>query len=124
MALKHNFLLRGFFNRRGYYNLDEISPADYRSGVLENGKRKTMRIWLRSSLLFAPAWMGPKCCRRRVARESTPRCRPTSSTCRRIRWLSKGTTRPTARQKDRWDGVSLTLFLDRGELQLANGGTR
>jgi hypothetical protein len=24
--------------------------------------------------------------------------------------------------KDRWDGVSLTLFLDRTELQMANGG--
>jgi len=24
--------------------------------------------------------------------------------------------------KNRWDGVSLTLFLDRTELQIANGG--
>src|SRR5205085_3104585 len=32
-ALKHNFLLRGFFNRRGYFDLDDISPADYRKGV-------------------------------------------------------------------------------------------
>jgi phospholipid/cholesterol/gamma-HCH transport system substrate-binding protein len=53
-ALKHNFLLRGFFNRRGYFNLDAISPAQYRSGVLENGKRKAMRIWLSSAVLFAP----------------------------------------------------------------------
>ena len=29
-ALKHNFLLRGFFNKRGYFDLAQISPADYR----------------------------------------------------------------------------------------------
>ena len=29
-ALKHNFLLRGFFRKRGYYNLDRISPEQYR----------------------------------------------------------------------------------------------
>jgi phospholipid/cholesterol/gamma-HCH transport system substrate-binding protein len=51
-AMKHNFLLRGFFNRRGYFDLDAISPAQYRSGVLENGKRKAMRIWLTAPLLF------------------------------------------------------------------------
>lgn len=53
-ALKHNFLLRGFFNRRGYFNLDAISPAQYRNGVLENGKRRAMRIWLGSDVLFEP----------------------------------------------------------------------
>ena len=51
-ALKHNFLLRGFFNRRGYFDLDAISPADYRKGILENGKRKAARIWLASRVLF------------------------------------------------------------------------
>jgi phospholipid/cholesterol/gamma-HCH transport system substrate-binding protein len=51
-ALKRNFLLRGFFNDRGYFDLDAISPVDYRSGVLENGKRKAMRIWLTSDSLF------------------------------------------------------------------------
>jgi phospholipid/cholesterol/gamma-HCH transport system substrate-binding protein len=53
-AMKHNFLLRGFFNRRGYYDLDTISPAEYRNGVLENGKRKAMRIWLGQNVLFEP----------------------------------------------------------------------
>jgi phospholipid/cholesterol/gamma-HCH transport system substrate-binding protein len=53
-AMKRNFLLRGFFNRRGYYDLDDISPAEYRSGVLENGKRKAMRIWLSAAVLFEP----------------------------------------------------------------------
>jgi phospholipid/cholesterol/gamma-HCH transport system substrate-binding protein len=53
-AMKHNFLLRGFFNKRGYFDLDAISPAQYRSGVLENGKRKAMRTWLAAAVLFVP----------------------------------------------------------------------
>lgn len=53
-AMKRNFLLRGFFNRRGYFDLNTISPAEYRNGVLENGKRKAMRIWLASAVLFEP----------------------------------------------------------------------
>jgi len=57
-AMKRNFLLRGFFNRRGYYDLDAISPAEYRKGVLENGKRKAMRIWLGSDVLFEPGPSG------------------------------------------------------------------
>ena len=57
-AMKHNFLLRGFFNRRGYFDLDAISPAEYSTGVLENGKRKAMRIWLGSPVLFATAANG------------------------------------------------------------------
>ena len=57
-AMKHNFLLRGFFNRRGYFDLNAISPAEYRNGVLENGKRKAMRIWLASAVLFEPGPAG------------------------------------------------------------------
>ena len=53
-AMKHNFLLRGFFNKRGYFDLSSISPADYRSGVLENGKRKATRIWVNADVLFEP----------------------------------------------------------------------
>lgn len=51
-AMKHNFLLRGFFNRRGYFDLDAISPDQYRNGVLENGRRTAMRIWLAAPILF------------------------------------------------------------------------
>jgi hypothetical protein len=29
-ALKHNFFLRGFFRRRGYYNLTHIPSDSYR----------------------------------------------------------------------------------------------
>src|SRR5262249_46224975 len=53
-AMKRNFFLRGFFNRRGYFDLDAIAPAEYRKGVLEQGGRKAMRIWLGADVLFEP----------------------------------------------------------------------
>jgi phospholipid/cholesterol/gamma-HCH transport system substrate-binding protein len=53
-ALKHNFLFRGFFKDRGYFDLDAISPQEYREGLLENGDRKAVRIWLGANVLFAP----------------------------------------------------------------------
>jgi phospholipid/cholesterol/gamma-HCH transport system substrate-binding protein len=52
-ALKRNFFFRGFFRDRGYYELDALSPAEYRRGVLEGDDRKALKIWLRSSVLFA-----------------------------------------------------------------------
>jgi hypothetical protein len=33
-ALKHNFLVRGFFRSRGYYSLTDISPDRYRTDKL------------------------------------------------------------------------------------------
>lgn len=51
-ALRHNFLLRGFFNRRGYYDLNAISPMEYREGLLENRRRRVLRIWLDAAVLF------------------------------------------------------------------------
>ncbi|PYR62425.1 MAG: hypothetical protein DMF91_06765 [Acidobacteria bacterium] len=52
-ALKRNFLLRGFFNRRGYFDLSQISPTDYRNGRLTAGdKRHAVRVWLSSAVLF------------------------------------------------------------------------
>jgi phospholipid/cholesterol/gamma-HCH transport system substrate-binding protein len=55
-ALKRNFLLRGFFNKRGYFDLAQISPADYRQGVLTKGSdRRLVRVWLRSDVLLEPA---------------------------------------------------------------------
>ena len=54
-ALKHNFLLRGYFNKRGYFDLAQISPADYRQGVLTKGSdRRLVRVWLRSDALWEP----------------------------------------------------------------------
>jgi phospholipid/cholesterol/gamma-HCH transport system substrate-binding protein len=54
-ALRHNFLLRGFFKKRGYFELAQISPADYRRGVLTKGSdRRLVRVWRRAEVLFEP----------------------------------------------------------------------
>jgi len=54
-ALRHNFLLRGFFNSRGYFDLEEISPAEYRHGALTNGGRTPVRVWLGADRVFDKA---------------------------------------------------------------------
>jgi phospholipid/cholesterol/gamma-HCH transport system substrate-binding protein len=55
-ALKRNFLLRGFFNRRGYFHLNDISPAEYRKGSLTtDGRRRVLRVWLRDGVIFSRA---------------------------------------------------------------------
>jgi hypothetical protein len=52
-ALKHNFLVRGFFKDRGFFNLEEISPEAYRNGALtKSGALRTVRVWLSSAVLF------------------------------------------------------------------------
>jgi phospholipid/cholesterol/gamma-HCH transport system substrate-binding protein len=52
-ALKRNFMLRGFYNRRGYFDLAQISPADYREGVLTvNSDRRSTRVFLAADALF------------------------------------------------------------------------
>lgn len=51
-ALKRNFFFRGFFNRRGYFDLDEISVQQYRQGALETGDRRVLRIWVSAAVLF------------------------------------------------------------------------
>ena len=51
-ALKRNFLFRGFFNRRGYFDLDDVSVAQYRQGALETKDRRALRIWLGAGVLF------------------------------------------------------------------------
>jgi phospholipid/cholesterol/gamma-HCH transport system substrate-binding protein len=54
-ALKRNFLVRGFFNNRGFFSLSSISPAEYRAGALtRKGARRTVRIWLGAPVLFEP----------------------------------------------------------------------
>jgi phospholipid/cholesterol/gamma-HCH transport system substrate-binding protein len=53
-ALKHNWFFSGYFKRRGYYSLNEISPEEYRSGVIEKaGDRARLGVWLAASVLFA-----------------------------------------------------------------------
>jgi phospholipid/cholesterol/gamma-HCH transport system substrate-binding protein len=50
-ALKHNFFLRGFFRRRGYYNLDQISAEQYRGDATFTSPAN-YRAWLSGSELF------------------------------------------------------------------------
>jgi phospholipid/cholesterol/gamma-HCH transport system substrate-binding protein len=52
-ALKRSFFFRGYFKDRGYYDLDTLSPVEYRKGVLEGDRRRALRIWLRAGVLFA-----------------------------------------------------------------------
>jgi phospholipid/cholesterol/gamma-HCH transport system substrate-binding protein len=53
-ALKRNFFFRGFFNRRGYFDLDDIGVEDYRNGALETKDRRVLRVWVSAEVLFAP----------------------------------------------------------------------
>src|SRR4029453_3904800 len=57
-ALKRNFFFRGFFNRRGYFDLDDVSPSDYRRGALQTHDRQVLKIWLSAGVLFAKAASG------------------------------------------------------------------
>jgi len=50
-ALKHNFLVRGFFRSRGYYNLDRISPEPYRRDAAFTNPAN-YRAWLSTPELF------------------------------------------------------------------------
>jgi len=50
-ALKHNFLLRGFFRSRGYYSLANMSPDVYRKDRLF-ADQNTDRAWLSADQLF------------------------------------------------------------------------
>jgi phospholipid/cholesterol/gamma-HCH transport system substrate-binding protein len=50
-ALKHNFFLRGFFRRRGYYNLDRISSEQYRRDSAFTSL-SNYRAWLPAGELF------------------------------------------------------------------------
>jgi phospholipid/cholesterol/gamma-HCH transport system substrate-binding protein len=51
-ALKRNFLFRGFFNRRGYFDLDDLTVEDYRRGAVEGKDRRVLRIWIAAARLF------------------------------------------------------------------------
>lgn len=51
-AMKRNFLLRGFFTRRGYFNLDDVTVAEYRGGALRASDRHPLRIWIAADVLF------------------------------------------------------------------------
>ncbi|MGE0815863.1 MAG: MlaD family protein [Vicinamibacterales bacterium] len=51
-ALKRNILFRGFFQSRGFYDLDAISREAYQAGLLERDNRTAVRVWLDADVLF------------------------------------------------------------------------
>jgi phospholipid/cholesterol/gamma-HCH transport system substrate-binding protein len=51
-ALKRNFLFRGFFRDRGFFDLDAISREAYLAGALERNDRTAIRIWIDAAHLF------------------------------------------------------------------------
>jgi phospholipid/cholesterol/gamma-HCH transport system substrate-binding protein len=165
-ALKRNFFLRGFFNRRGYYDLDAISPAEYESGVLENGDRKAMRIWLKSERLFETGPDGSEVLtadgRARIdsamsaylkylpsnplvvegyapgvtAAERFARSRRRAGLVRdyilgahqvppqNAGFIGLGNQALDSPEQNQWDGIALTLFLDRAALRAAGADAR
>jgi len=50
-ALKRNFFFRGFFNRRGFFDLKDISVDEYRKGALATADRRVLRIWVGTPVL-------------------------------------------------------------------------
>jgi phospholipid/cholesterol/gamma-HCH transport system substrate-binding protein len=50
-ALKRNFLFRGFFRDRGFFDLGALSRDNYLSGVLERD-RTALRVWIDARVLF------------------------------------------------------------------------
>src|SRR5262249_4909901 len=50
-AMKHNFLVRGFFKNRGYYNMEDISPEQYRTDRAFKSPANH-RTWLSGAELF------------------------------------------------------------------------
>jgi phospholipid/cholesterol/gamma-HCH transport system substrate-binding protein len=50
-ALKHEFFFRGFFKKRGFYSLKEVTPDQYRSNPYFNSQRNR-RAWLNAAAAF------------------------------------------------------------------------
>lgn len=50
-ALKHNFLFRGFFKKRGFYDLGALTTPEYKSADFAKGFKKH-RVWLDSADIF------------------------------------------------------------------------
>jgi phospholipid/cholesterol/gamma-HCH transport system substrate-binding protein len=49
-AIKHNFFLRGFFHRRGFFNLSDVTRTEY--VATEFVKKPTVRVWIPDNGLF------------------------------------------------------------------------
>jgi phospholipid/cholesterol/gamma-HCH transport system substrate-binding protein len=51
-ALKHEFFFRGFFKKRGFYSLEDLTPDQYRVNPYFEGQRN-QRAWLNATDAFA-----------------------------------------------------------------------
>jgi phospholipid/cholesterol/gamma-HCH transport system substrate-binding protein len=51
-ALKHNFFFRGFFNKRGFFDLKALTTPEYKSPSFAKGFKRH-RVWLESVNLFS-----------------------------------------------------------------------
>jgi len=56
-ALKHEFFFRGFFKKRGFYNLEQLSPAEYLKACQRQNSCGS-RTWLSAANLFVPGSNG------------------------------------------------------------------
>jgi len=56
-ALKHEFFFRGFFKKRGFFDLEQLTPADYVKAC-EQGQSCRSRAWLEAPVLFAAGKQG------------------------------------------------------------------
>jgi len=52
-ALKHGFLFRGFFKKRGYYSMARLAPDKYRQDKVFVNPNNA-RVWLDAAQLFEP----------------------------------------------------------------------
>jgi phospholipid/cholesterol/gamma-HCH transport system substrate-binding protein len=52
-AIKHNFFLRGFFHRRGFFNLTDITPSKYAASAFV--KKPRVRVWIPAPGFFSVA---------------------------------------------------------------------
>ena len=51
-ALKHEFFFRGFFKKRGFYTLQDLTPDDYRNNAYFRTQARA-RGWLQAADVFA-----------------------------------------------------------------------
>jgi phospholipid/cholesterol/gamma-HCH transport system substrate-binding protein len=56
-ALKRSFFFRGFFKKRGYYDLDNVTVAEYREGKLAHDKSR-QQAWIHETELLAQSTDG------------------------------------------------------------------
>lgn len=54
-SLKRSFFFRGFFLNRGFYDLDLMTVAEYRSGALRDKNLANLRMWYEANDLFEVA---------------------------------------------------------------------